>query len=184
MGQVSARPLWCGVAAMAIVVIVSNVLVGFPINDWLTYATFSFPLCFLVTDIVNRVYGVAMARRVAIAGVMVAVPGSILAGAYWFGWDGAARIGLASGVAFFAGQWLDIHVFDRLRRSDWWRAPFLSSFLASVVDTALFYTLAFAGSDWPWHLTMIGDFWVKVAVTALLLVPFRLAVRRLAPVEA
>lgn len=170
--------LWAGVAAMAVVVILSNVLVGFPLNDWLTCATFTFPVAFLVTDLVNRAYGVAAARRVALAGFAIAVPGSILAGAWWFGWDGAARIGLASGAAFLAGQWLDIHLFDRLRDGRWWRAPLVSSVCGSAVDTALFYSLAFYGSDWTWEQAMIGDFAVKTAVALLLLAPFRFAIGR------
>ena len=181
--SMAARPLWIGVAAMAAVVVISNVLVGFPISDWFTYATFTFPFAFLVTDVVNRVYGVAAARRVAIAGFLIAVPMSILAGAYWFGWEGATRIGLASGAAFLAGQWLDVHLFDRLRAASWWKAPLISSFFASAVDTALFYTLAFYGSGWPWHQVAIGDFAVKIAVAMVLLAPFRFAVGRLAPVR-
>jgi hypothetical protein len=58
------------------------------------------------------------------------------------------RIALASGAAFLAGQLVDIAVFDRLRRrSAWWLPPLASSLASSALDTALFFSLAFAGQD-------------------------------------
>ncbi len=84
------------------------------------------------------------------------------------------RIGLASGTAFLVGQLLDVSVFDRLRRTAWWQAPLISSILASAVDTALFFSLAFYATPVPWVTLAVGDFGVKVAMALAMLIPFRL----------
>ncbi|MGI9417456.1 MAG: queuosine precursor transporter, partial [Geminicoccaceae bacterium] len=91
------------------------------------------------------------------------------------------RIALASGAAFLMAQLLDIVVFDRLRRASWWRAPLISSTLASTLDTVLFFSLAFAGTGLPWITWAIGDYGVKIAVALVLLIPFRLALKAVAP---
>jgi len=41
-------------AAMTSVVLASNYLVQFPVNEWLTYGTLSYPLAFLITNVINR----------------------------------------------------------------------------------------------------------------------------------
>ena len=153
------------VAAMAAVIVLSNVLVQHTINDWLTWGAFSYPLVFLVTDLTNRALGPAAARRVAWAGFAVAVVVS-LALAPW-------RIALASGAAFIVAQTMDILVFNRWRHATWWKAPLWGSLVASVVDTGVFFFLAFAGSDMNWLQLTSGDLAVKVAMAVLLLAPYR-----------
>ncbi len=156
--------LW-PVAAMAAVIVLSNVLVQHTINDWLTWGAFSYPLVFLVCDLTNRALGPVAARRVAWIGFAVAV-GVSLGLAPW-------RIALASGAAFIFSQAMDIMVFNRWRRASWWKAPLLGSLVASVVDTAVFFFLAFAGSDMDWLMLASGDLAVKAAMAALLLAPYR-----------
>jgi queuosine precursor transporter len=159
------RPLVLPVAAMVAVVAGSNLAVQYPINAWLTWGAFTYPVAFLVTDLTNRRFGPEQARRVAYVGFALAVALSIvLAG---------PRIALASGSAFLSAQLLDILVFDRLRRLVWWQAPLLSSGLASVWDTGVFFSLAFAGSGLPWITWAIGDLGAKAAMALLLLLPFR-----------
>ena len=160
-----ARGLWIGVLAMAFVVTLSNVLVQHQINDWLTWAAFTYPVCFLVTDLTNRALGPAMARRVVYVGFAVAVLLSI----YFAG----PRIALASGTAFLCAQLLDVYVFNRMRRAAWWQAPFVSSTLASALDTALFFSLAFVGTGIPWVTLALGDYVVKLAMALAMLLPFR-----------
>jgi hypothetical protein len=160
------------IAAMALVIVLSNVLVQHPINDWLTWGAFSYPLVFLVTDLTNRALGPASARRVAWAGFAVAVVVS-LALAPW-------RIALASGCAFIVSQAMDILVFNHWRRQSWWKAPLWGSLVASVVDTAVFFFLAFAGSQMDWLLLATGDLAVKAAMAALLLAPYRALLPRIA----
>lgn len=159
------------ILAMAVVIVLSNVLVQHPINDWLTWGAFSYPLVFLVTDLCNRALGPVAARRVAAAGFAVAVVVSLLL-APW-------RIALASGSAFIVAQLLDIGVFNRWRSQGWWKAPLIGSLVASVADTAVFFFLAFAGSQMDWLTLAAGDLAVKAAMAALLLLPYRALLPRL-----
>ena len=130
-----------------------------------------FMAVFLVTDLTNRSLGPTAARRVAWVGFALAVVVSLLL-APW-------RIALASGSAFILAQILDISLFNRLRRLSWWKAPLLGSLAASVLDTAVFFFLAFAGTDLDWTLLAAGDLAVKAAMAALLLAPYRLMLPRL-----
>lgn len=169
------------VAAMAAVVVASNILVQHPLpfwglGDWLTWGAFSYPVAFLVTDLTNRRFGAAAARRVVYAGFAAAVVLS------W--WLADPRIAAASGTAFLTAQLLDVFVFDRLRGGAWWQAPAASSLLGSAVDTALFFSLAFAFTPVPWVTLALGDFAVKLAMAALLLVPFRIAIAWVRPFPA
>jgi uncharacterized integral membrane protein (TIGR00697 family) len=194
-----------GVIAMAIVVVASNILVQHPIGTWLTWGAFTYPLAFLVSDIVNRIDGAAAARRVVYAGFIVGLACSAI-GTQIMGEFGplvTMRVAIGSGVAFLVGQLLDIAVFDRLRRTAWWKAPFISTFFGSSVDTAIFFSIAFStaliwiepGNDVSWAaetLPLLGSgpevpFWVslavadwlvKVGVDLIALLPFRLAIYR------
>ena len=160
------------ILAMAAVIVLSNVLVQHPINDWLTWGAFSYPLVFLVADLTNRALGPQAARRVAWVGFAVAVAVS-LGLAPW-------RIALASGAAFIVSQIMDIAVFNRWRRQSWWKAPLIGSLVASTIDTAVFFFLAFAGSEMDWLLLASGDLAVKALMAALLLAPYRALLPRLA----
>jgi uncharacterized PurR-regulated membrane protein YhhQ (DUF165 family) len=152
--------------AMTTVVVASNVLVQYPINDWLTWGAFTYPVAFLVTDLTNRRLGPAAARRVAVVGFVLAVLLSI--------WLATPRIALASGAAFLSAQLLDVAIFDRLRQAVWWRAPLISSTLASAWDTMVFFSLAFAFTGLPWVTWALGDFAAKMTMALALLLPFRL----------
>jgi uncharacterized PurR-regulated membrane protein YhhQ (DUF165 family) len=166
----SLRMLWLPITAMAAIVVVSNIAVQVPINDWLTWGALTYPVSFLVTDLTNRRFGAGATRRVVYVGFAIAVVLSI--------WAAGIRIAVASGTAFLAAQLLDVLIFDRLRRSTvWWRAPLTSSLSASALDTALFFSLAFAGTGLPWVTWGLGDFGVKVAMAMALLIPFRALMR-------
>jgi uncharacterized PurR-regulated membrane protein YhhQ (DUF165 family) len=157
--------LWRPIMAMLIVIVSSNYLVQFQLNNWLTWGAFTFPVAFLVTDLTNRAVGAQAARRVAWVGFSIAVILS-LALAPW-------RIAAASGVAFIMGQLLDIVAFNRLRTLSWWKAPFFGSVVASVIDTGLFFFLAFAGTDLDWRTLAAGDLGIKWLMAAVLLAPYR-----------
>ena len=150
---------------MTVVVVASNWLVQFPINDVLTWGAITYPFSFLITDLTTRLQGPERARRMVWLGFALAVLLSI--------WLATPRIALASGTAFLVGQLLDIQVFQRLRQGSWWRAPLVSSSLGSILDTALFFTLAFAGTDLPWVTLALGDLGVKLLLAVLALAPFR-----------
>jgi queuosine precursor transporter len=195
-----------GILAMAAVVVASNILVQFLFGQWLTWGAFTYPLAFLVTDIMNRVYGPAAARRVVFAGFLVGVACSLV-GTQIVGEFGplvTLRIAIGSGIAFLTAQLLDVAIFDRLRSGGWWRAPVVSSLIGSTVDTALFFTIAFSGAlsflepgndvSWAnealpllglgpvvplWVSLAFADWMVKLAIALLALIPFRLITRRL-----
>ena len=208
------------VIAMALVVVASNILVQFPVQgfvgrmalaDILTWGAFTYPFAFLITDLANRRYGPAVARAVVFAGFMVAVACSIIVPPLLFSLGlieyGATagrlvRIAAASGAAFLAAQLLDVTVFNRLRRQGWWRAPVFASLAGSVLDTAIFFSVAFAalfafvgpedafalelapllgifGVDAArWISWAIGDLSVKLLIAVFALIPYRLIAAR------
>ena len=67
------RGIILGVIAMATVVVASNVLVQFLLGSWLTWGAFTYPIAFLVTDLMNRIYGPSQARRVVYAGFVIGI---------------------------------------------------------------------------------------------------------------
>ena len=200
------RALIAGIAAMATVVVVSNILVQFLMGQWLTWGALTYPIAFLVTDLMNRLYGPAAARKVVFVGFIVGVICSLI-GTQIHGEFGplvTLRIAIGSGLAFLTAQLLDVAVFHKLRQGTWWRAPAVSSVIGSAVDTALFFTIAFSaaltmiepGNDVGWAneaLPLLGlgpvlplwislavaDFGVKLALALLALVPFRILVAKL-----
>ncbi|MCB1382438.1 MAG: queuosine precursor transporter [Notoacmeibacter sp.] len=199
------RALLPFVALMAFIVAISNVLVQHPfgyfgLGEILTWGAFTYPVAFLVNDLTNRRLGVAAARKVVVAGFVLAVILSI--------WLATPRIAIASGSAFLVAQMLDATVFNSLRRAAWWRAPFISTLIGSAIDTVIFFSLAFAakfafidglfgmedgslafpatllGSDVPlWVSLAFGDFAVKIVIGLAMLVPYGALLSSLKPVE-
>lgn len=198
-----------GIAAMAAIVVASNILVQFLLLDGLlTWGAFSYPLAFLVTDITNRIYGAQAARRVVLAGFVIGIVCSLIGSQIMleYGPAVAVRVAIGSAVAFLVAQLLDVAVFNRLRAGAWWRAPLISTLVSSTVDTALFFFIAFSmtfgvfgqaandqvawasdvvpflttGPDAPlWVSLAVADWSVKLAVALVALVPFRLFVGRM-----
>ncbi len=199
-----------GILAMAAVVVASNILVQFLFGNWLTWGAFTYPIAFLVTDVMNRVYGEAAARRVVLAGFVTGVACSLIGTQIMLQGDGytypavTLRIAIASGLAFLTAQLLDVSIFSAFRDGKWWRAPLASTLAGSVVDTTLFFTIAFSGAltwiepgnDVSWAgdmLPLLGagpvvplwvslgfaDWLVKLSLALLALVPFRIIVGKL-----
>ena len=170
------------IVAMMAVIGVSNVAVQHAINDWLTWGAFTYPLAFLVTDLTNRAWGPGRARTVAYVGFPFGMGLSIILAlaADIPLWEGV-RVALASGFAFICAQLFDIALFHRLRRGLWWRAPLVSSLSASALDTAIFFSAAFALTGLPWVTWALGDFAIKVGMAAVLLIPFRLLMTVVVP---
>ena len=189
------------IAAMVAIVAASNFLVQYPVavqlgpinlGDILTWGAFTYPVAFLVTDLSNRAFGPARTRLVVVAGFVVAVILSV--------YLATPRIAIASGTAFLAAQLLDISIFHRLRDGAWWKAPMFSSLVSSALDTAIFFSMAFAapfavldtmfGRDdgslaFPapllgvgpevelWTSLALGDFLVKLILAVLMLAPYK-----------
>lgn len=201
------RLLLPGILAMAVIVTASNILVQYPLGLYLTWGALTYPFAFLVTDLANRLAGPALARRVVLAGfatgVLCSFIGTQITGE--FGPLVTLRIAIGSGIAFLTAQLLDVAIFDRLRAGNWWKAPLVSTLIGSSVDTALFFSIAFSGAltfiepgndvAWAadptpliglgpaapfWVSLALGDWLVKLLLALVALLPFRLAVARLA----
>ena len=194
-----------GVLAMATVVVASNILVQFLFGNWLTWGAFTYPFAFLVTDLMNRLFGPSQARKVIFAGFVVGVISSLIGTQIMLEYGPAVtlRIAVGSGTAFLTAQLMDVFVFDRLRNKAWWRAPLVSSLVGSSLDTAIFFTIAFSAAlaflepandvSWAnealpllgfgpvvplWVSLGVADFMVKLALALVALAPFRAAVNR------
>ncbi len=168
---------------MGIVVVVSNFLVQFPINylglsELLTYGAFSYPITFLITDLANRAYGKIVARKVVYIGFIIGIILTLTISTN-FSDIISIRIALGSGLAFFIAQNLDVQIFDRLRRRIWFIAPLISSTFGSITDTFLFFSIAFYATGIPWVTLAIGDLAVKLLITLIMLVPFRLLLKNI-----
>ena len=163
---------------MALVVALSNYLVQFPINylglkDLLTYGAFSYPIAFLITDLSNRRYGKNTAKKIVYLGF---VSGVFLTLYFSTNYSDliSIRIAIGSGTAFLVAQLIDVNVFDRLRKKIWFTAPLVSSLVGASIDTFLFFSIAFYGTEVSWITLSFGDLVVKIFVALIMLIPFRL----------
>jgi len=162
---------------MATLVSISNFLVQFPVNYFgmesiLTYAAFTYPITFLITDLANRKYGKFIARKIVYLGFFTGVLLTLFFSTNFYDLI-SVRIAIGSGSAFLFAQLLDVHVFDILRKRIWFVAPFASSLIGSFVDTFLFFSISFYNTETPWISLAIGDFIVKLLMSLLMLIPFR-----------
>ena len=173
---------------MGVVVLSSNYLVQFPINYYglneiLTYGAFSYPIAFLITYLANRSYGKIVARKIVYFGFVLGIGFTVL-----FSTDFAdfisIRIAIGSGIAFLTAQLLDVQIFDRLRKKEWFVAPLTSSMIGSTIDTFLFFSISFYGTGVPWVTLSLGDLIVKVIVALIMLIPFRLLLKTFKPIKA
>ena len=171
---------------MGVVVLSSNYLVQFPVNYYglneiLTYGAFSYPIAFLITDLANRSFGKYIARKIVYLGFIIGVGFTI-----FFSTDFAnfisIRIAIASGTAFFIAQLIDVQIFDKLRKKKWFIAPLTSSIIGSSIDTFLFFSISFYGTDVPWITLSLGDLTVKIIVALVMLIPFRILLKTFKPI--
>ena len=170
-------------ALMGIIVVISNYLVQFPIQQFglseiLTYGAFTYPMTFLITDLANRAYGKLVARKVVYVGFIIGVLLTLFVSTN-FKDIISVRIAIGSGIAFFVAQNLDVNVFDRLRKRSWFIAPITSSILGSITDTFLFFSIAFYSTGVPWVSLALGDLAVKIFIAITMLIPFRLLIHKI-----
>jgi len=163
---------------MGVVIIASNYLVQFPINkfnlqDVLTYGAFSYPIVFLITDLANRSFGKKKARKLVYIGFVVGILLTVFVSIN-FQDIISIRIAIGSGTAFLIAQLIDIEIFQRLRKNAWFVAPISSSIIGSIIDTFLFFSIAFLGTGISWITLAFGDLSVKLLMASLMLIPFRL----------
>ncbi|MCI5054427.1 MAG: queuosine precursor transporter [Pelagibacteraceae bacterium] len=170
------------ILAMMLIVLASNYLVQFPLNffnlhNLLTWGAFTYPVAFLVTDLANRIHGINFTRKVIHIGFIWGVLISLFFSISDFNLI-SLRIVIGSGTAFLIAQLLDANIFNKLRDNKYWFVPpFLSSIISSAIDTILFFSIAFYGTDVPWVTLALGDFIVKIIIAMLMLVPFRLILK-------
>ena len=167
---------------MALVVVLSNYLVQFPVNyiglqDLLTYGAFSYPVSFLITDLSNRKYGKNTAKKIVYLGFGLGVFLTLYFSTNYSDLI-SIRIAIGSGTAFLIAQLIDVNIFDRLRKKIWFAAPLVSSLIGSGIDTFLFFSISFYGTNVNWIPLSFGDLFVKILVALAMLVPFRLLLSR------
>ena len=173
---------------MGLVVLASNYLVQFPIKYYgleqlLTYGAFSYPIAFLITDLANRSYGKIAARKIVYFGFVIGISFTLFFSTN-FGDLISVRIAIGSGSAFLVAQLLDVQVFDKLRKKRWFIAPLTSSLIGSTVDTFLFFSISFYATGVPWVTLSLGDLAVKIFVALVMLIPFRLLLGTLKPIQS
>ena len=171
---------------MGLIVLASNYLVQFPIQyyglqELLTYGAFSYPIAFLITDLANRSYGKIAAKKIVYIGFAIGICFTLMISTNITDLI-SIRIAIGSGTAFLVAQLLDVQIFDKLRRKQWFIAPLGSSFIGSIVDTFLFFSISFYATGVPWVTLSLGDLAVKILVALAMLVPFRLLLGTLKPV--
>ena len=171
---------------MGVVVLSSNYLVQFPINYYglseiFTYGAFSYPVAFLITDLANRFYGKFVARKIVYIGFFIGIIFTLLFSTNFADLI-SIRIAIGSGVAFITAQLLDIQIFDRLRKKEWFIAPLTSSFIGSTVDTFLFFSISFYATGVPWITLSLGDLAVKLFVSLVMLIPFKILLKISKPI--
>ncbi|MDA8671260.1 queuosine precursor transporter [Candidatus Pelagibacter sp.] len=171
---------------MGVVVLSSNYLVQFPINYYglseiLTYGAFSYPVAFLITDLANRFYGKFVAKKIVYFGFFIGIIFTLLFSTNFADLI-SIRIAIGSGVAFIVAQLLDIQIFDRLRKKEWFIAPLTSSFIGSTVDTFLFFSISFYATGVPWITLSLGDLAVKLFVSLVMLIPFKILLKISKPI--
>ena len=168
---------------MGVVVITSNYLVQFPIQFYqlenlLTYGAFSYPITFLITDLANRAFGKKIARYIVLIGFIIGIILTLFVSTNFENII-SVRIAIGSATAFLVAQNLDVNIFDKLRKKKWYVAPLTSSIIGSIVDTFLFFSIAFYKTDIPWFTLALGDLAVKLIVALIMLIPFRLVINKI-----
>ncbi|MEG9480753.1 7-cyano-7-deazaguanine/7-aminomethyl-7-deazaguanine transporter [Mannheimia sp. HC-2023] len=180
------------------IITISNYLVQItfeikvPFTDWViptTWGTFTFPFIFLATDLTVRVFGAELARKIIFLVMLPALLISYIISVLFFEteFQGFAalsefnlfvfRIALASFSGYVVGQFLDIFVFNRLRQGkSWWLAPMCSTIFGTLIDTFVFFAVAFYKSSDEYmaeHWFTIGsvDYAFKLFVSLLLFLP-------------
>jgi len=170
---------------MGAVVLISNYLVQFPIRYYgldkiLTYGAFSYPVAFLITDLTNRSFGKYVARKIVYFGFIIGICFTLFFSTNFSDLI-SIRIAIGSGTAFLVAQLIDVQVFDQLRKKKWFIAPLVSSFIGSTIDTLLFFSISFYGTDVPWITLSLGDLSVKILVALIMLIPFRILLNTFKP---
>ncbi len=171
---------------MGVIVLASNYLVQFPVqyyglSEILTYGAFTYPMAFLITDLANRSFGKEIAKKIVYFGFFIGISFTLFFSTNFSDLI-SIRIAIGSGIAFIVSQRIDVYVFDKLRDKYWFIPPLTSSINGSVLDTFLFFSIAFYATGVPWFTLALGDLAVKLFVALVMLVPFRMLLKTFKPI--
>lgn len=161
-------------------------IMPFIFGSHLSVAVFSFPVVFLMTDVIGEVYGKKIAKLFVLAGfvstalfvlyslVSLAMPWSTAGEwahtSYNQIFGVSARIAIASLLAFIIAEYQDVLAFfffrDRWGAKLFWLRSFLSNLWSQLLDTVIFTVVAFAGVySTPTLINIIITWWLyKVAM--------------------
>lgn len=173
---------------MGAVVLASNYLVQFPVkyyglDEILTYGAFTYPIAFLITDLTNRRYGKEIARRIVYSGFFLGVLSTLYFSTNFSDLI-SVRIAIGSGTAFLTAQLIDVQIFDKLRKKNWFIAPLTSSLAGSTIDTFIFFSISFFGTGRNWITLSLGDLTVKIFIALAMLIPFRILMNFIADLSS
>ena len=153
------------------IITLSNFLVSIPFILYgykITWAAFSFPFVVLSTDIAVRLLGKKIAQKTISYSYPLAIISSIII-VYIEGnlISVAVRIGIASATAYALSVLIDIHAFQFIRKrySTWWLAPSLSTVISNVIDSYVFFSVAFLKSEDEY----MAINWIEIAGTQAVL---------------
>ena len=140
-------------------------IMPFLFGSHLSVAVFSFPVVFLMTDVIGEVYGKRLAKLFVRAGfwsTLLFIGYSVLS--LWLPWskDGlwakegynlifgvSGRIALASLVAFLVAEYQDVFTFffvkSKIGPKFFWLRSLLSNVWSQLLDSVIFMVIAFAG---------------------------------------
>ena len=172
-------------------IIISNVLVQYPfdlLGFHTTWGAFTYPAIFILTDLTTRITSANQARTIIVCSMIPGLLCSYLIAGFIetgnLSWNNLLvlhlmplRIASACLVAYVIGQLLDISLFQHYRnRSSWWLAPTLSSAFGNLIDTILFFSIAFYHSSnsflsqhWP-EIAAV-DVIFKISISLIAFVP-------------
>lgn len=156
-----------------LLLVISNLLVQYPflvLGFHTTWGALTYPMIFILTDLTTRLMGAKVARQTLLTALFPALLCSWMISSwintgYLFSLESVSlRIAGASLLAYLTGQWLDISIFNRLRkRAAWWVAPGASTVFGNALDTFLFFFVAFFHSSNPF----LASHWLEIALVDL-----------------
>lgn len=154
-----------------------------------TWGAFTYPFIFILTDLTTRLSNAKISRNIIFISML---PGLLIS--YFIAsslevmgalnWNNVftlhympLRIAFACFVAYAIGQLIDVFIFQRLpNSSSWWIAPAVSTTIGNIIDTLLFFTIAFYHSSNPflnqhWPEIAMVDVCFKIIISLLAFVP-------------
>ena len=157
--------------ALTFILITSDIVVNFRLTEHLVGSAFTWPLIFVLLNIVNRLYGPWEAVKVLACGLPIL---GILA----FG-DGEVSIrSTASCIAYLGAGVANIALFYHLYdKKKWWKAPLIAAISAVVIDIALYIGIPLFGTSAPYFYVGLNNIVVMSGIIVATLMPYKLIVK-------